>query len=124
MWDAFYRVIRRIPRGKVATYGAVAEWAGRPRTARHVGYALAALKEQRGAHGVPWQRVVGARGKGTATITIRDPVGAAIQRQLLEAEGVLLDERDRISLKRFGWKGPMRRAPPARQVRAASSRRR
>jgi methylated-DNA-protein-cysteine methyltransferase-like protein len=103
LWELFYRVIRRIPRGRVATYGAVAERAGKPRSARHVGYALAALRSEK-HHGVPWQRVVGARGRGFGSITIRDPIGAAVQRQLLEKERVRFDERGRISLEKHGWK--------------------
>ena len=106
LWDLFYGVIRRIPSGKVATYGAVAEWAGKPRTARHVGFALAAFKGSRGDNPVPWQRVVGAKTKAFGSIAIRDPIGAAIQQQLLEAEGVVLDARGRISLETFGWRGP------------------
>ncbi len=126
LWEQFYKVIRLIPRGRVATYGAVSEWAGKPRAARHVGYALAALGTNK--HGVPWQRVVGARGRGFAAVTIRDPIGAAIQRQMLEREGVPFDERERISLERSGWRGPESRrrrtnaAPAASKPRARSQR--
>jgi methylated-DNA-protein-cysteine methyltransferase-like protein len=101
-WSVFYRVIRRIPRGRVSTYGAVAAIAGRPRSARHVGFALAAL--QAGAHDVPWQRVLGGRGRHFAAVTIRDPVGGALQRELLEREGVRFDERGRVDLDVFGWR--------------------
>ena len=103
-WELFYRVARRIPRGKVATYGQVALWAGRPRSARHVGYALAALRGTR--HDVPWQRVVASRPGNRAAISILDPMGAAVQRKLLEDEGVTFDARDRIDLARHGWSGP------------------
>ena len=100
-WEAYYRVVRRIPRGRVATYAQVALLAGRPRAARQVGYALAAL------HGtgtrVPWQRVLGKRSAKEAGISIRDPVGAAAQQDLLEREGVEVDARGRVSLERFGW---------------------
>jgi alkylated DNA nucleotide flippase Atl1 len=48
VWASFYRIVRRIPRGRVATYAQVAMLAGRPRSARHVGYALAALLEREG----------------------------------------------------------------------------
>ncbi len=105
-WSEIYRVVRRIPRGRVATYGAVAALTGRPRGARQVGFALAALRGAR--HRVPWHRVVGARSRGLAAISILDPMGAAVQRALLEREGVRLDERGRISLERFGWR-PRRR---------------
>lgn len=100
-WDAYYRVVRRIPAGRIATYGQVALLAGRPRAARHVGFALAALRG--GRHRVPWQRVLGARSRGWAAISIRDPMGAATQRLLLEREGVEVDDRGRVSLARFGW---------------------
>jgi methylated-DNA-protein-cysteine methyltransferase-like protein len=121
-WSVFYRVVRRIPRGRVATYGEVALVAGKPRAARQVGFALAAL---RGAvHDVPWQRVCGARPRGHAGISLLDPVGAAVQRRLLEEEGVAFDDRDRIDLARFGWRPvPRPRAQPARRRRVSRSRR-
>jgi methylated-DNA-protein-cysteine methyltransferase-like protein len=100
-WAEYYRVVRRIPRGRVATYGDVALVAGKPRGARQVGYALAALRGAR--HDVPWQRVLGARPRGKAAISILDPVGAAVQRKLLEEEGVRFDASDRVDLDRFGW---------------------
>lgn len=102
-WDAFYRVIRRIPRGRVCTYGAVAAMAGHPRAARHVGHALGALKESGEDAGVPWQRVLGSRSRNKAGISIKDPVGGGIQRMMLDAEGVEFDERGNVSLERFGW---------------------
>lgn len=97
-YQAYYEVIRRIPRGRVATYGTVAREAGSPGRARQVGYALAALPD---GHDVPWQRVVNARGEVS-------PRSAALgyerlQRTLLEAEGVEFDARGRIDLDRFGW---------------------
>jgi len=104
-WEEFYRVVRRIPRGRVCTYGAVAAMAGHPRSARHVGFALAALKETRGKRGVPWHRVLGSRPRNRAAVAIRDPVGGAIQREMLEAEGVAFDARGNVSLDRFGWFG-------------------
>ncbi len=100
-WAAYYRVVRRIPRGKVATYGQVAMLAGKPRAARQVGYALSALRGTR--HDVPWQRVLGARSRAFAAISILDPMGSAVQRAKLEAEGVAVDERGRVPLGRFGW---------------------
>ncbi len=106
-WAAFYRVVRRIPRGRVATYGTVALLAGRPGAARQVGYALAALHGAR--HRVPWQRVLGARGRGFAAVSILDAIGAAAQRDRLEREGVRFDERGRVSLERYGFRPRPRR---------------
>lgn len=111
-WAGFYAVVRRIPRGAVATYGQVALWAGRPRAARHVGYAMAALRGTR--HRVPWQRVMGARPRGLAAVSILDPMGAATQRLLLEREGVRFDELGRVSLAEYGWSPRRRRAPRRR----------
>jgi methylated-DNA-protein-cysteine methyltransferase-like protein len=101
-YERFYRVVRRIPPGRVATYGQVAALAGHPRGARLCGYALSALRNT--VHDVPWQRVLGARGKGRAGISLRDPMGAAAQRALLEREGVALDALGRVALDRFGWR--------------------
>jgi methylated-DNA-protein-cysteine methyltransferase-like protein len=101
LYERIYGMVRRIPPGKVTTYGRIAELVGGC-TARMVGYAMAALK--RGiAPDVPWQRVINARGK----ISIHgDGIGNAMQRSLLEQEGVEFDEHDRIDFSRFGWSGP------------------
>ena len=110
-WEDFYRVIRKIPSGRVTTYGAVALFGGHPRSARHVGYALAAVKEGKHAD-VPWQRVLGAATRGKAKVAIKDPLGGAIQRKLLEREGVTFDALGRVSLESFGWSGPRARKKP------------
>ena len=101
-YERFYRVVRRIPRGKVATYGQVAALAGMPRGARLAGYALSALRGA--AHDVPWQRVLGSRASNRAGISLKDPMGAGVQADLLQREGVTLDARGRVDLARFGWK--------------------
>lgn len=92
------RVVRRIPAGKVATYGQVARIAGLDGHARQVGYALHALP---GNSGVPWQRVINAKGQISFDI---DSAQHAIQRALLEAEGVVFNARGTVSLAKFGWK--------------------
>jgi methylated-DNA-protein-cysteine methyltransferase related protein len=84
------------------TYGQVAAAADLPRGARVVAYALRAASGT-----VPWQRVVGQRGRGRAQVTIRDPIGAALQRQLLEKEGVKFDRGGAIDLGRYGAFGPV-----------------
>ncbi len=115
-WVQFYRVVRKIPRGRVCTYGVVAALAGRPRAARHVGFALAALKDEGVHRDVPWHRVLGSRPRNRAAITIKDPVGGAVQRALLEKERVVFDARGNIDLARFGWPG----AKPARPAQSAT----
>jgi len=94
-----YAVVRRIPRGRVATYGQVALVAGLPRRARLVGYALAACEEE----DVPWQRVVNAQGRVSGR---SEPLFTDRQRVLLEQEGVAFSRSGRIDLERFGWRGP------------------
>lgn len=96
-WERVYAVVRRVPRGRVATYGQVARLAGLGENARLVGYALHALP----AHTlVPWQRVINARGR----ISLGPSGGGNVtQRLLLEREGVRFDGRGRVDLKRFGW---------------------
>ncbi len=96
-YEKIYFVVRRIPRGRVATYGQVAHLAGLPGRARQVGYAMYALP--RGTR-VPWQRVINAAGR----ISRRRVPGAELsQRMLLEREGVHFGPGGRISLARFGW---------------------
>lgn len=95
-----WSVVRRIPTGRVATYGQVARIAGLGGAARLVGYALHALREK--GHEVPWQRVINAQGR----ISQRGFEGVErIQRRLLEREGVRFDARERVDLDRFGWRG-------------------
>ncbi len=93
-----YRVVRRIPRGRVATYGQIASLAGLAGHARQVGYALAALDD---AAGVPWHRVINARGEVSLR---REPGADTEQRSMLEAEGVCFNDHGRVSLARYRWK--------------------
>jgi methylated-DNA-protein-cysteine methyltransferase related protein len=93
-----YAVVRRIPRGRVATYGQVAELAGLGGHARQVGYALHALPA---GTALPWHRVLNAAGK----VSLRAVPGAELtQRQLLEREGVGFDLRGRVRLAVVRWK--------------------
>ncbi len=110
-------VVRRIPRGRVATYGQVARLAGLPRHARHVGYALHGQP-----HGtpLPWHRVINARG----AISLRGIDGAAdTQRLRLEAEGVAFGAGGRVSLACFQWRPSVAQLArlAARPVRAPRS---
>jgi methylated-DNA-protein-cysteine methyltransferase related protein len=106
-FERIRRVVMKIPRGHVMTYGDVAAAAGMPRAARTVGYAMRALGPT-----VPWQRVLGRRNPKSAQITIRDARGKAEQRRLLEKEGVRFDARGGIQLADFGWQPPRLRTLP------------
>jgi methylated-DNA-protein-cysteine methyltransferase-like protein len=99
VYEQIYAVVSLIPKGRVATYGQIAELAGIKRGARQVGYALAALGA---AQRVPWHRVVNAKGEISRRA---DPAGhEKLQRGLLEDEGIVFDARQRISLARYRWR--------------------
>ncbi|MFN7543341.1 MAG: MGMT family protein [Acidobacteriota bacterium] len=91
MFEEMRRRVRRIPRGRVMTYGQVAEQAGYPRGARQVAWALRAFDA-----GLPWHRVIGQGGK----VLLRGAKGVE-QILRLEAEGVEV-RGHRVDLKRFG----------------------
>ena len=95
-----YRLVAQIPRGKVTSYGQIARWLGHPSAARAVGYALHALPA---GSDIPWQRVINAAGRISSRC---DRHFEAIQRALLEAEGVRFDSYGNVNLQRFGWLGP------------------
>jgi len=86
-------VVRRIPSGRVATYGQVAELAGLEGRARQVGYAL-----HHSPPGVPWHRVINARGFISARAASD---WGELQRKLLEAEGIEFDLEGRVDLEKY-----------------------
>lgn len=92
-----YDQVRKIPYGRVATYGQIAFMLGWQFGARTVGWALHALPP---GSDVPWHRVVNAEGR----ISVRE---SERQRQLLEAEGIDFDNTNTINLAQFGWRGPL-----------------
>jgi methylated-DNA-protein-cysteine methyltransferase-like protein len=96
LYSRIYAQVRRIPKGRVSTYGHIAKLAGGT-GARQVGYAMAALPV---GSPVPWQRVVNHKGEISLR---RSGDGEMRQRRLLEAEGVSFNLRGRIDLKRYGW---------------------
>jgi methylated-DNA-protein-cysteine methyltransferase-like protein len=101
LYTRIYDMVRCIPPGKVTTYGRIAELVGGC-TARMVGYAMAALKRGT-APDVPWQRVINAKGK----VSVHgDGIGNAMQRVILEEEGVVFDAQGRVDFEEFGWPGP------------------
>ncbi len=96
-FDSVYALVRRIPRGKVATYGQIARLLGAPRSARVVGWAM-----HGNPHGVrvPWQRVVQRGGSLSPSVCPADP---GRQRRLLEREGVTFFLGGRIDMAAHQW---------------------
>ncbi len=100
-----WEIVRQIPPGRVTSYGQIAAMIPPPQgmdpksydafAARWVGGAMAACPND-----VPWQRVINSQGK----LSLRG--GAEQQRQLLEEEGIVFNDRGRVDFKRFGWQGP------------------
>lgn len=104
-YDQVYAVVRRIPPGKVSSYGRIARMLGRPRAARAVGYALNALKDKQRDPDflpVPWQRVVNSAGRIS---TSNRELSANRQAELLRQEGVAVSPELLIDLDAYLWKG-------------------
>lgn len=99
-YERVYEVVRAIPAGRVATYGQVASIVGHC-TARMVGYALAALPDAYAD--VPWQRVINAQGKVSPRA---HSASTALQRELLEEDGVSFSKEDKVDFGRVRWAGP------------------
>jgi len=107
-----WEIARRIPPGRVFTYGEIAQLLSLPEgipfdqfmafRARWVGAAMAACPAD-----VPWQRVINAQGKISPHGA---GYGSSMQRSLLEAEGVEFDAQGRLDFNRFGWIGPLESA--------------
>ncbi len=92
-----HEAVRSVPSGRVTSYGVIADRAGHPGAARAVGATLRALPD---GEAVPWWRVIGARGELTIP---RIHHGRALQRRLLEEEGVEVQPDGRVDMVRFGW---------------------
>jgi len=95
LFSRIYALTRKIPRGRVATYGQIARALGMPRGARTVGWAMHDCPDD-----VPWHRVVNAQGK----ISARPTLGFHTQSARLKAEGVRFDRDGKIDLEKFGWR--------------------
>jgi methylated-DNA-protein-cysteine methyltransferase related protein len=94
-WKPVYVLVKKIPRGRVMTYGQLARALRLPGGARTAGRAMAACPS---GQAVPWHRVVGAGG----ALLIREPY-ASLQRKLLESEGIELAERRIVGFKAVQW---------------------
>ncbi|NQS98487.1 MAG: MGMT family protein [candidate division Zixibacteria bacterium] len=103
-----YDLVRKIPPGKVATYGQIAALLAAPRAARTVGYALNALRRGSVFPPVPWQRVINYRGM----ISLPPGGGYEIQRDLLTDEGVTPDEDGVYDLNEYLWNCKLEESAP------------
>ena len=112
-WEQVYRLVKKIPRGRVTTYGEIARQLRLRGGARAAGYALSACPS---GEGIPWHRVVGAGGR----LLIAEP-HASLQRRLLSTEAVEIGSR-RIDMKRYAW-SPARKKPRTASQRKPATRR-
>lgn len=95
-YEAVYKLVRKIPRGRLMTYGQIAVILGHPRAARAVGYALRACDGKN----IPWQRVINAQGR----ISARAPIeGFLVQKVMLQSEGIRFDDTGTCDLKKYRW---------------------
>ena len=94
LYKKIYEIVRKIPKGKVSTYGQIAKIADcSPRVA---GYAMHSVKDKN----IPWQRVINSKGMISFPESSQ---GYDEQRAILEAEGIFFNEKGKIDLKEFGW---------------------
>ena len=105
--DANYRkrvfqIVRRIPSGRVMTYGQIAAILGEGYTPRTVGFAM----HSSGEDDLPWHRVINAQG---ACSTVRIVLPANRQQGMLESEGVEFDQQGRCDLRRYLWEPKVKR---------------
>ena len=102
-YEQVYAVVRRVPRGKVTSYGRIANMLGRPNAARAVGYALHALRDAAPRYAdVPWQRVINGQGRISIVNATHD---LNEQAERLRAEGVAVSAELRVDLGIYLWEG-------------------
>lgn len=123
VFEHIYRIVLKIPRGRVMTYGQIARLMDDRYSPRLVGWAMHAVPQD--GRNIPWHRVINSKGSiSTGRIIIQEP---QLQRYLLEAEGVDFDARGRCDLSVYQWSPVKRKAkgeslkPPRKMARAARS---
>lgn len=94
--ERVYQIVRRIPRGRVMTYGQIAYMLGKGYTPRTVGFVMHGADETK----TPWHRVINSQGKCS---TGRVVLPTDKQQRMLEREGVKFDAKGRCDLKTFLW---------------------
>jgi methylated-DNA-protein-cysteine methyltransferase related protein len=95
-YQLIWKVVRKVPYGRVATYGQIARIAGFDGLARQVGYALHAMPRH---SDIPWHRIINSQGR----ISLPGPT-ARLQQKLLQSEGITFNPAGKIDLKKFQWK--------------------
>ncbi|MCK5604747.1 MGMT family protein [Candidatus Pacearchaeota archaeon] len=89
-------IIKKIPTGKVATYGQIATYAGNPRASRQVAWILHSSSRK---DNLPWHRVINSKGR----ISLPHNGGYETQKELLEKEGIAFNEDDKINFDHYLW---------------------
>lgn len=99
-YERIYALVRQIPKGKVATYGQIADLCSMPRQARLVGYAL--YRVDMDTWDIPWHRVINAKGEVSES-PFRNGTDY-LQRSLLEQEGIEFDSNGKVNLRVYQWR--------------------
>lgn len=94
--ERVYKIVRQIPKGRLMTYGQIAEILGEGYTARTIGYTMHGADEE----SIPWQRVINSQG---ACSTGRMTMPVNLQQQMLESEGVVFNEKGKCDLEKYRW---------------------
>jgi methylated-DNA-protein-cysteine methyltransferase-like protein len=109
--ERVYRIVRRIPRGRVMTYGQIAYMLGEGYTPRTVGFVMHGADESN----TPWHRVINSQGRCS---TGRIVLPSDKQQRLLEREGVKFDKSGRCDLETFLWKTRPRHSEKSETAKA------
>lgn len=112
--ERVYEIVRRIPRGRVMTYGQIAYILGKGYTPRTVGFVMHGADETK----TPWQRVINSQGRCS---TGRIVLPSDMQQRLLEREGVKFDDSGRCDLESFIWHPDQEKFEKAKAARARTT---
>ena len=112
--ERVYKIVRRIPRGRVMTYGQLAYILGEGYTPRTVGFVMHGADERK----TPWQRVINSQGRCS---TGRIVLPSDMQQRMLEREGVKFDDGGRCDLEKYLWRPDQPKAPKKETAKARSA---
>lgn len=104
VFEQIYKLVLRIPAGRVMTYGQIARLLDDRYSPRLVGWAMHATPQD--GRDIPWHRVINSRGAtSTGKIILHEP---DLQRLLLESEGILFNDKGCCDLSLYQWSPPKR----------------